>query len=198
MNVFSIDLPVEEFLTQYTTPPYNTKKNNYFQFRPFFEQLKPHSIGIEIGVYEGYNSLGICRFCEPKKLYLVDPYKCYDEIIENTMTQYDQDFWDVLYECAKLRLEGYPVEFIRKESLDAVNDVPSELDYVYIDGDHSVESALADIHTWYSKVKVGGLLGGHDALEPEVQQAIATWMYGHPEYNNHYNFKWNDWWIIKV
>jgi len=200
MNVFSKELPVSEFLNFYTQPPYNTIKETYFGFRPFFEQVAlkyPESVGVEIGVYEGYNTLGICRFCNPKKVYLVDPYSVYEEVIENIMSAYDQEYWNCIYECARKRLEGYPVEFIRAISTEGANLVPNELDYAYIDGDHSVKSVVKDIDTWYPKVKINGLIGGHDTLEPEVQQGIATWLYKHPEYGNTFKFKWNDWWIIK-
>lgn len=33
---------------------------------------------------------------------------------------------------------------------------------VWIDGDHSYESALADMEAWYPKVRPGGILAGHD------------------------------------
>lgn len=33
---------------------------------------------------------------------------------------------------------------------------------VWIDGDHSYESAIADMEAWYPKVRSGGILAGHD------------------------------------
>jgi hypothetical protein len=39
---------------------------------------------------------------------------------------------------------------------------PASLDFVFIDGDHSRAAVLADIAAWLPKVKVGGLLAGHD------------------------------------
>ena len=37
-----------------------------------------------------------------------------------------------------------------------------ELDFVFIDGEHSYEAAKADIEAWWHKVRSGGLLMGHD------------------------------------
>ena len=37
-----------------------------------------------------------------------------------------------------------------------------ELDFVFIDGEHSYEAAKADIEAWWPKVRSGGLLMGHD------------------------------------
>jgi hypothetical protein len=200
-DMMSLELPVGEYLTYYTTPPYNTSREHYFEFRPFFKEIAekyPKSTGVEVGVFEGFNSLGACRFCDPKKIYLVDPYKQYNEVIEGTLTSYTQEDWDNIYEWAQQRLIGMPVEFIRKTSLDASKDFADEsLDYVYIDGDHSVEAVSEDIDSWHRKVKNGGIIGGHDAIELEVQQALAGWLYKHQEYSNFFHFKWNDWWIIK-
>jgi len=200
--MMSIELPLKEYLTYYTTPPYNTSEKHYFEFRPFFSEIAkkyPKSTGVEIGVFEGFNSLGVCRFCDPKKLYLIDPYKCYDEVIENTMTAYTQEDWDNIYEWTQQRLAGLPVEFIRKPSVEASKDFQDgTLDYVYIDGDHSAKAAFLDIDSWYPKVRVGGLVGGHDALEPEVREAIAAFLYRHQEYGGFFHFRWNDWWITKI
>lgn len=40
--------------------------------------------------------------------------------------------------------------------------VDGALDFVFIDGDHSIDGVKADISAWYPKVKVGGFLTGHD------------------------------------
>lgn len=37
-----------------------------------------------------------------------------------------------------------------------------ELDFVFIDADHSYEAVLEDIRCWQPKVRAGGWLGGHD------------------------------------
>lgn len=36
------------------------------------------------------------------------------------------------------------------------------VDFVFIDGCHEVESVRRDIADWYPKVKVGGIIAGHD------------------------------------
>jgi hypothetical protein len=42
------------------------------------------------------------------------------------------------------------------------------LDVVYIDARHDYSSVLADLEAWWPKVRIGGLLAGHDFLGPEV------------------------------
>ncbi len=45
-------------------------------------------------------------------------------------------------------------------------------DFVYIDADHSYEAVKADIEAWWPKVRMGGVLAGHDYTKPhQVNQA---------------------------
>lgn len=50
----------------------------------------------------------------------------------------------------------------------------NSLDFVYIDANHSYESVLEDIISWYPKVKKGGILAGDDYNEgwPGVMRAV--------------------------
>ena len=48
----------------------------------------------------------------------------------------------------------------------------NSLDMVYLDGGHSYEQVLADLNAWYPKVKLGGVIGGHDfVFEHPVSRA---------------------------
>ncbi len=47
------------------------------------------------------------------------------------------------------------------------------LDFVFIDGDHGYESVRDDIAAWLPKVKLGGLLAGHDYRIPSVRAAVV-------------------------
>lgn len=127
--------------------------------RPMIWHVKQHlknpMVGVEIGVAKGTNALSIFRTIHMKRLYLVDPYKPYVE--SGKILDYSPFF---LY--VKKRLNYPNVTLIRKTSVEAVGDVPNGLDFVYIDGDHSYENVEADIVAWYPKVRLGGVLGGHD------------------------------------
>jgi len=49
------------------------------------------------------------------------------------------------------------------------------LDFVFLDADHSAEACKADLEAWWPKVKLGGLIAGHDyghRLFPEVKTAV--------------------------
>lgn len=104
-------------------------------------------VGVEVGVAEGYNARIILKHLPLKKLYLVDPYKeepkAYSEAWEN--------------------LKRFMVhEFVMYPSERAATTVPNDLDFVYIDGNHEYEYVKQDVELWYPKVRIGGVIGGHD------------------------------------
>lgn len=187
-------VPPGLFILHY--PDYNTEKSSYWGFRPFFETLPKDQTGVEVGVFEGYNALGVCKHSSPKKLYLVDPYRPYTDMVGYTGVLTEED-WDEIFERTQFKLKDYPVEFIRETSLEGAKLVPNGLDFVYIDGDHRKEAVKLDIDAWYPKVRVGGLFGGHDITESDVKQVVTEWVYFHPEYIGNVKIKWNDWWIVK-
>lgn len=62
---------------------------------------------------------------------------------------------------------------VRKASLEAALEYPSEsVDFIFIDASHDYENVLKDINAWYDKVKVGGVLAGHDYNHLPVKQAV--------------------------
>ncbi len=144
------------------------KKDFPFEFRPMTGDGKStrdtlaeilcdagYSLGAEIGVEMGRYSEVLCRANPNLKLILVDPWERYNGRSQRKM--------DWFYEMAMQRLKSYNVEFRRKRSLDAVKEVPDRsLDFVYIDGLHDFDNVMMDIISWVPKVKIGGIVSGHD------------------------------------
>ena len=55
---------------------------------------------------------------------------------------------------------------IRKLSMEAVKEFEDgSLDFVYIDGNHTLPYVIRDIIEWARKVRVGGMVTGHDYRE---------------------------------
>lgn len=145
--------------------------------RPFRLELEKYFkdkelIGVEIGTCAGENALGYLQHIKFKKLYLIDPYIEYYDGNKTRGT-----FWLRKTRLGmKEKLKEYKEEYIHimKLSEDATNDVPNDLDFVYIDGNHTYEYVKKDIELWYPKVKNKGILGGHDYTErfPDVVRAV--------------------------
>ena len=70
----------------------------------------------------------------------------------------------------------YNYRIIEKPSQVAAEEFEDDsLDCVYIDADHSYAGCTADIKFWYPKVRVGGIISGHDYRPPRdygVEHAV--------------------------
>lgn len=121
-------------------------------------------VGAEIGVAKGRFSKWLCIKLRKNKLklFLVDPYVAYKENIECRTEGY-QSILDNAYKEAQERLTRFNVEFIKKTSMEALEDFnDNSLDFVFIDGNHTFEYVVNDIAGWSKKVKPGGIVSGHD------------------------------------
>jgi len=156
-------------------------------------------VGAEIGVLNGENARSILETLDIKNLFLIDPYLDHKEYLE-----IKGPIFAVLMKRAKLLLEefNYKITWIRKRSSEAVEDVPEELDFIYIDGNHTYKNSLEDIKNYWPKIKKGGIIGGHDYYNKnealEVKKAVDEFV---EENNLKLNFIREgplcDWWIVK-
>lgn len=62
---------------------------------------------------------------------------------------------------------------VRMNSVDAAQTYDnSSLDFVFVDASHDYENVIKDIRAWLPKIKVNGVLAGHDIIHPPVKQAV--------------------------
>lgn len=87
---------------------------------------------------------------------------------------------------AKKVLSVYPgAKIMQGHSMEIVKEVPDEsLDFVFIDADHSYECVKEDICEWAKKVKIGGIVSGHDYFykphrSVEVLRAVDEYIAEH-------------------
>lgn len=160
-------------------------------------------VGVEVGALSGGNARNIMFQWEGHMLHLVDTWGEHGpEYKERT----DWTDYNACYkECQELA-NKYPgrVYLIKKPSLEAVKDfLPLQLDWVYIDSDHSEQACSADISNWWDKVKPGGIVGGHDTYIDrvwpafcEVEISVKKWsaQTGLPY---HYTQPCGSWWFVK-
>lgn len=117
-------------------------------------------VGAEIGVYKGAFTEKFCK--AGLKMFAIDPWHSYDG---SGRTQRDQNRQNFLHDHTQRTLAPYQnnCTIIRKTSMDAVKMFRDRsLDFVYIDGDHSFRAFAADIQEWTWKVRIGGIVAGHD------------------------------------
>lgn len=117
-----------------------------------------YKVGAEIGVLAGEFSEKLCAANPELKLFAIDPWEMVDGFDD-----FDAVTLKKSYETAKERLKNYNCTLIKKTSMDAIKDfADNSLDFVYLDGDHEFKSVAMDISEWIKKVRVGGIISGHD------------------------------------
>lgn len=123
--------------------------------------------GAEIGVFKGHTSIGLLANPKIKHLYLIDPWQSGYSINngkKKDSSDRSQKQMDSLYNSVLKLAKRFPnrTTIIREPSIKASIYVPNELDFVFIDGDHSFKAVSLDLTTWIPKVKQGGLVFGDD------------------------------------
>lgn len=122
---------------------------------------------VQIGVAIGDDTELWLETTPNTTIYSVDPWCCerfhknYGEVGYKTFIERFKDFKNVI-----------PV---RLSSVDASKVFPDcFFDVVYIDAMHDYENNSQDITLWISKVKEGGIIGGHDYCDlwPGVIKAV--------------------------
>lgn len=130
------------------------------------DMLPKHSTGAEIGVWRGEFSDQILATVEPKLLYLIDPWKVAGGGKASALygcNRQTQESMDATYEAVRERFASQPVAILRAPSGVALDGIPDgSLDWVYIDGDHTLEGVTTDLWLALKKVRVGGIIAGDD------------------------------------
>jgi hypothetical protein len=128
----------------------------------------------EIGVERGVNATEILQGLNVQRLYLVDHYLPYGDCLTNGGCP--QEVQDKVYRNMFMNLQNYldRITLVTKDSVFASSLFPDEFfDFVYIDASHDYEPVRQDILAWWPKIKVGGIIGGHDYKNsPYVEQAV--------------------------
>lgn len=133
--------------------------------------------GAEIGVLKGQYAETLCHENQKAKIYGVDPWRAY----EGYKDFGHQDALDRFHAEAQARLASYNCSLICAFSAEAVKKFADKsLDFVYIDGNHSLPYVIEDIHLWSAKVRSGGIVSGHDyykmrTLPGHVIGAVHAW-----------------------
>ena len=121
-------------------------------------------VAVEVGVDRGFNTAMMLTQCPNLTIYAVDPYDhMYTYINSTAEFKEEQVIERKNFSIDLLSMFGDRCKRVFKPSLVAVNDFTDNyFDYIYIDGDHRYEPVKQDLKAWYPKLKVGGILGGHD------------------------------------
>jgi len=150
-----------------------------------------YTVGVEVGVWKGEHAALLLERVPLRRLYCVDTW-------DGTGMGKDFDGNAVKAEAVE-RLDKYGrrANIIQADSVEASTDLRfKNLDFVYIDGDHSYEGCKADILAWRGAIRSGGVLCGHDYcnrgwknVKDAVDECFGRGVYSSTE-------RCSEWWVI--
>jgi hypothetical protein len=111
---------------------------------------------VEIGVAEGASAVTFRRVMSPQgNLWLIDPFHLSRLQRINVMER-------VAHRAVNYIDNGHVV-WITKFSFEAVKDWADQIDFLFLDGDHSEPGVQRDWDDWHQYVIPGGVVAFHDA-----------------------------------
>ncbi|MGH3988892.1 MAG: class I SAM-dependent methyltransferase [Actinomycetes bacterium] len=129
----------------------------------FLNETSARSVA-EIGVYRGVFAAEVLDGCPNiEAYYMVDPWQHLDEW--NKPANATDEKFDLIYQQAMDRTQEHVHKRIvlRGRTVDVLDQVPDgELDFAYVDGDHTLRGITVDLVRAYPKIRHGGFLGGDD------------------------------------
>jgi predicted O-methyltransferase YrrM len=119
---------------------------------------------VEIGVYEGSSAVVLCRAMTPSaELHLIDPF------VDESGAALPPN-WSAVPAATRMsvwrvaRHDGPKTRWHIARSQDVGRRwAGGEVDFVFIDGDHSAQACREDWDVWNPHVRLGGSVAFHDA-----------------------------------
>lgn len=153
----------------------NTTRNDLAKFFGFAKMQQ----GIEIGVESARFSQVLAQENPGIILHGVDPWGASLAY----RPQLEQERWDEIFYDATTRMASYDWRPLRMTSAAAAKSfADASLDFVYIDGNHALDSVLEDLAIWTTKIRPGGIISGHDytktkqRMRNDVVKAVNQWV----------------------
>lgn len=155
----------------------------WFDYPQFYDAVadlvNDHSIVVEVGVWKGKSiSYLVDAFMRRQKnnvkFFAVDHWSGHDQHPPNTVYGTCSSIFDEF--CNSMSILGIKdkIETIITESHEGAKSfADNSVDFVFIDASHDYDACKKDINAWLPKVKVGGIIAGHDyGSWPGVTQAV--------------------------
>ena len=126
-------------------------------------------VGAEVGVSEGRYSAKILGEPRIKLLYSIDSWTYFPSL------EICQESWDKTKKILSQFHERSVI--IRGSSTVVANEQfkDNQLDFCYIDADHSYSSCKGDCEAWWPKIRCGGILSGHDYRYTGMAMCPCLW-----------------------
>ena len=175
-------------------PSFESRLNHFYQnigedwmdFQDLYSEMvkiyPDNSHFVEIGSWKGRSSsfMGVEIIKSGKKIKFdcIDPWMgdldtlgdVYDPFVPKN-TNPDWLYVEFINNVEPVSGSINPIRLKSTEAVEMYED--RSLDFIFIDGSHEYEDVKEDLSVWYSKVKRGGTIAGHDyTTYPGVKKAV--------------------------
>jgi hypothetical protein len=145
----------------------------------YANQLNESSTFVEVGVWKGrsicFLGQALKALNKSPKIFAIDTFKGSDNepIHKDAIDKCGGDTLSIFRDNLKDLNLSDSISIMQEESIEASKQFSdNSIDIIFIDSNHSYESVTRDLNAWYSKVKVGGIISGHDFLWKSVENAV--------------------------
>ncbi len=123
---------------------------------------KPNGIFFEVGSWKGYSSAFIGTIAKKNNctLYCVDHWNGSSNVPHQTQSPDCLEIFRKNMAWLGLKDTVFPLVMSSAIAGKIVKD--NTADFIFIDADHRYESIKEDLDIWWPKLKVGGIICGHD------------------------------------
>ena len=125
----------------------------------------------EIGVYKGDFATKLLTECKSiENYYMIDPWKNLSDW--NKPANHDNKIYESFYKemLNKTEFAKEKRKILRGKTTEVINKIKNEsIDFVYIDGDHTLKGISIDLINIWDKIKPGGFIAGDD-FSPTIWQ----------------------------
>lgn len=141
----------------------NNSKDRYDIWSNFLSLYKLETI-CELGVYKGdfaHKILTKCAFIQ--KYIMIDPWKNLSNW--NKPANHRGDIFDAFYKetLEKTNFAKQKRIILKGTTIEVINEIPNDsLDFIYIDGDHTLKGISVDLISIWKKIKQNGFIAGDD------------------------------------
>ena len=165
----------------------------WFNFEDIYtEMVQTHKTGVfvEVGSWLGKSTayMGQLLRDNPECMvdfYAVDTWKGSpgDNAFEKELEKHGGDVYGAFTEnMEKCGVTEFVIP-LRMSSVEAAKNFGDlSLDFVFIDADHKYDPFSADLRAWLPKVKVGGVIAGHDHEHGPIIRALSELIPGAARY----------------
>lgn len=132
-------------------------------------RMPPKSMGAEIGVYRGDFAAELLKL-PLARLYLVDTWADngldYERDVLHLNNAAHEDNHRFVLERFQEPIKHKKAFILRMPSVDAAAlFYKGELDWIYLDANHTFDAVYDDLQAWAKVIKPGGFICGHDYTE---------------------------------